>query len=369
MLWPNCAGGEALSIVTLGGSITTGYQANPPEENGWAGLVKNWWEARAAETGAQITYRNSGASGTDSAFASIRIKDHVLAYNPDVVFVEFAINDQWLDQAVRLRSYEGVLRQLLDNSGRALVLLALNEKGSPNQSARGVEEPIGNYYGLPTVVWANGVRDPAEWAAYFTGGEAIHPNNAGHASIAAQLTAYFDSLWIDLPPDSEIPPVDTGLPSPVVSAEFQTVTFIGSSDTAAVLDEGGWIPQRAALPGEWESRGGTIPQGWVTDDPGAHLKIRVRGKSVGILFAESDKFRNTLAWLELPGGKTTPKVPVNTYVSYRNGYFGYAYAEVADGLDLKKDYTLHITLGKTGMGQAGDLLSSITGVICTGVDR
>jgi lysophospholipase L1-like esterase len=354
-------------VVTLGGSITTGYQANPPEENGWAGLVRKWWEEKAAKTGAPLGYRNSGASGTDSAFAAVRIQDHVLAYNPDVVIVEFGMNDQWLDAAVRKRSYEGVLRQLLDNSPRALVLLAVNEKGSPTQSARRDQEPIGNYYGLPTIAWADGVS-AADWQNYFTGGETIHPNDAGHASIAARITAYLDGIWAALPPDSEIPPLDAALPGSLVSAEFQAVTLIGSSDTAAILDEGLWIPQRAQLPGEWESRGGTIPQGWVTDDPGAHLKIKVRGKSVGILFAESDRFRNTLAWLEL-GGKTTAKVPVNTYVSYRNGYYGYAYAEVADGLDRTKDYTLHITPGKTGAGQPGDLVSSIIGVICTGVDR
>jgi lysophospholipase L1-like esterase len=361
--------GEALSVVTLGGSITTGYQADPPDTNGWAGLVKNWWETKAAETGAHINYHNSGASGTDSAFAAIRIQDHVLAYNPDVVIVEFGMNDQWLDAAVRKRSYEGLLRQLLDNSDRALALLAVNEKGSPTKSARKDQEPIGNYYGLPTIAWAGGVKNAADWGAYFTGGETIHPNDAGHASIAAQITALLDSLWANLPPDAEIPPVDAALPSPVVSDDFQTVTLIGSNDTAAVLDEGLWIPQRAHLPGEWESRGGTVPQGWVTDDPNAHLKIKVRGKSVGILFAESDRFRNTLAWLELPGGKTTAKVPVNTYVSYRNGYFGYAYAEVADNLDPKKDCILHITLSKTGAGAAGDLISSITGVLCTGLDR
>jgi lysophospholipase L1-like esterase len=356
--------GETISVAALGGSITTGHQARPPASAGWAGLVARWWREKAAETGGKIEYHNAGASGTDSAFASVRVQDHVLVYEPDVVFVEFAVNDQWLNSRVRRRSYEGVIRQLLAGSGRSVILLALNEKANPNKSTRAEEERIGGHYGLPTLAWSDWVKLSA-WDLYFTGSEAIHPNNDGHANIAAGITAYLDAVWDALPPDNAIPPVDTVLPEPLVSGEFQNITLIGGSDTEALavpLESTLWRTQKAVLPDEWINSGKGLLTGWTTDESGADLRIRVRGKSVGVLFTESDQFRNGLAWIEDGDGTEKPKVTVNAYVSYRTGYYGYAYAEIADNLDPAQEYILHLAVNTGGKPNAP---TNVIGVICT----
>jgi lysophospholipase L1-like esterase len=351
--------GETISVVAIGGSITSGHQARPPATEGWAGRVNRWLQEQAAASGGAVVFHNSGASGTDSAFAAVRIQDHVLAYEPDLVIVEFAVNDQWLAQRVRQRSYEGVLRQLLADSERAVVILALNEKANPNKSTRAEEERIGGRYGLPTLAWADWVK-LADWDRYFSGGETIHPNNEGHANIAAGITGFLAAALKSLPPDDGIPAVDTALPAPLVSAEFQNVTLIGGNDAAALAGgSGGWETCPAILPDEWLSRGGAALTGWKTGDPAASLRIRVRGKSVGVLFAESDRFCNGLAWIE---GMDDRKTVIKSYVSYRSGYYGYAYAEVADNLDPSKEYILHLGLNSDGNNGA---VTTISGVICT----
>ena len=43
------AAGEAITLATLGGSITTGYAAQPPRERGWAALLEVEVEAREDE--------------------------------------------------------------------------------------------------------------------------------------------------------------------------------------------------------------------------------------------------------------------------------------------------------------------------------
>jgi lysophospholipase L1-like esterase len=356
--------GETVSVVVLGGSITTGHQAKPPASAGWAGLVARWWREKAAGTNGKIEYHNAGASGTDSAFGSVRVRDQVLVYEPDVVFVEFAVNDQWLNSRVRRRSYEGVLRQLLAGSGRSVILLALNEKANPNKSTRAEEEQIGAHYGLPTLVWADWVKLSA-WDLYFTGNEAIHPNNEGHAGIAAGITAYLDAVWDSLPPDDAIPPVDAGMPEALVSGEFQNITLIGGSDTDALvvpLESTGWQTRKAILPDEWINSGKGLLTGWTTDKPDADLRIRVRGKSVGALFTESDQYRNGLAWIEDGDGTEKPKVTINAYVSYRTGYYGYAYAEIADNLDPAKEYILHLAVNTGGKQNAS---TNVIAVVCT----
>jgi lysophospholipase L1-like esterase len=367
-------GGKTISVVTLGGSITTGHQAQPPESAGWAAHVNNWLQGKASESGGgepggcepdgSVEFHNSGASGTDSAFASIRVCDHALAYNPDLVIVEYAVNDQWLDSRVRRRSYEGLIRRLLDGSDRAIVLIALNEKGDPEKSAFLDQSEIARYYNIPILAWADWVK-PSEWDNYFSGEETIHPNNEGHASIASGIIRFLNAAW-DSP--RQAASVNTAgqvlpLPPPLVSAEFQNVKFIDSSDAAAIVKNAGWEAKPAILPDEWLSRGGRRIYGWTTSDPRADLAVRVRGKSVGVLFAESDQFFNSLAWLEDAGGNAkTEKTIIKNYVDWRIGYYGFAYAEIADNLDPLKEYILRIGINPGAKNSAS---AHIIGIICT----
>jgi len=356
--------GQTISVVALGGSITTGHQAQPPETAGWAGLVNAWLKEKALETGASVEFHNSGASGTDSAFASIRAADHALAYNPDLVIVEYAVNDQWLNSRVRKRSFEGLIRRLLDNSPRrAVIIIALNEKGDPQKSTsvpevRSEQAEIGRHYKVPVLAWADWVK-ASEWGNYFSGKETIHPNKEGHASIASGIIHFMDIAWE--PPQAG--PVKTSMPQPLFSEEFQNVKFIGSSETSAIVSNTGWESKPAILPDEWPSRGGKKLYGWTTSDPRANLAIRVKGKSVGVLFAESDKFFNSLAWLEDSGGNVkSAKIIIKNYASSRSGSYGYAYAEIADNLEPSKEYILRVGVNPGGKSGAS---AHIIGVLCT----
>jgi len=352
--------GKTISVVTIGGSITTGYQASPPEINGWAGLLGVWLRDKASETGAAVEFHNSGASGTDSAFGSIRVNDHVLAYDPDLVIIEFAVNDQWLGSIVRKRSYEGVIRQLLNDSNRAVILLALNEKGSQGKSTYKEQDRIARHYNIPILSWADWVA-ANEWNSFFTGSEVIHPNNEGHANIASGiinfLNPYFETT--DLPKA-----VGKKTSKPLYTDEFQYTKCIGSRDTEAIISNTGWESKPAILPTEWASRGDLPLFGWSTSDPEANLAINVKGKSVGVLFAESDQFFNSLAWLEdSDGNLISEKTIVKNFSNSRKGYYGYAYIEIADNLDLSQEYILRI-----GVNPGADKGSSthIIGVICAG---
>jgi hypothetical protein len=257
---------------------------------------------------------------------------------------------------------------VLADSDRSVILLALNEKANPNKSTRAEEEPIGEHYGLTTLAWVDWVK-LAGWDLYFKGSEAIHPNNEGHANIAFGITTYLDAVWNSLPPDGEIPSINTALPEALVSGEFRNVTLIGGGDTDALVNDlasTGWEARKAILPGEWENRGGKGLTGWTTNKNDAELLLRVKGKSVGALFTESDQFRNGRAWLTDANGnepsEPAKEVTINAYVSYRTGYYGHAYAEIADNLDPEKEYILHLAV-KAGGKQ--DAFTNVIGVICT----
>ena len=85
------ASGEDITIAYIGGSITNGDSANPKETKCYAYLTTEWW--KATFPGANINYVNAGIGATDSYIGVHRAKRDVLAYKPDLVIVEFSVND------------------------------------------------------------------------------------------------------------------------------------------------------------------------------------------------------------------------------------------------------------------------------------
>ncbi|RZL33773.1 MAG: SGNH/GDSL hydrolase family protein, partial [Rubrivivax sp.] len=176
--------GEPVTVATLGGSITTGYAAQPPRENGWAALL-------ARSLGPRVTLVNAGVSGTDSAAGVQRLQAQVLDKSPDLVIVEFGVNDQWLDPAVRGSSYEAILRRLLSaKKPPAVVVLGLTQQGNQPRDATDIQLKLAAHYGLASLDfgrWMQARVDAGQdrWAALYD--EPVHPNATGHQRIAQAL--------------------------------------------------------------------------------------------------------------------------------------------------------------------------------------
>ena len=85
---PNAArkllAGQPLNVVFLGGSITE-------SRAGFSSTVPEWLRKKFPSS--KIEAVNAGWAGTDSELGAQRLDAEVLARNPDLVFVEFAVND------------------------------------------------------------------------------------------------------------------------------------------------------------------------------------------------------------------------------------------------------------------------------------
>ncbi len=79
------AAGSNRKIVVYGTSLTAG--------GAWVGQMNTWLSAKYP---GKITIINSGLSGKNSATGLAQLSGSVLAHNPDVVFIEFAMNDAFL---------------------------------------------------------------------------------------------------------------------------------------------------------------------------------------------------------------------------------------------------------------------------------
>lgn len=94
--------GDSLKVAYLGGSITA--------QNGWRVYSLDWFKQRFPK--ATFTEINAAIPGTGSDFGVFRLKDQVLKFNPDLVFVEFAVNDDGMPSEKVARSMEGIVRQV-----------------------------------------------------------------------------------------------------------------------------------------------------------------------------------------------------------------------------------------------------------------
>lgn len=355
--------GQPVSVVAIGGSITTGYNANPINENSWAALTEKWFKDLAAKNNCELSFANMGIGGTDSAFGAVRIKDHVINKKADLVILEFAMNDQWLEGETRQRTYEGCIRQIMNNSEAAVLALFVNQRNYPYSSNQEEQQKICEYYHIPFVSWKDCLfaeNPDATFDPYFEGTETIHPANAGHAKIASYITQKLQNVWDNLPKDKEIAKPVKALPAPFTDDAFEHIEYLTSENTTPV-ENSGWEAGSPA-PDEW-TRNGDAKHGWQTYDPSAEMVFEVEGSTIGITYCESDQFQNAVVWITDENDEDLALVVLNCYVSYRNGYYGWAYRELIHGDEVKK-YKVHVSLYDIFSESEDQKYGNITGIVC-----
>jgi len=94
--------GDPVKVAYLGGSIT--------EQEGWRVYSLEWFRKRYPD--AKFSEVNAAIGGTPSEFGAFRLQDHVLTFHPDLIFVEFAVNDKDAGEEKVIRSMEGIVRQV-----------------------------------------------------------------------------------------------------------------------------------------------------------------------------------------------------------------------------------------------------------------
>src|SRR5574344_398512 len=188
--------GEQVTIAYLGGSITEGTNAQPKETNCYAYLSDRIFADTFAKDKTTIKYINAGISGTPSMLGLERCNKDIIAANPDVVFVEFAVNDDGRIADLR-DTYESVVRKLLNSASQPAVILifTLGHTGG-FWSAQDVQAQVGKQYDLGMIsvrdaIQANITSGKMSNSDYFYS-DGIHPNNAGHKLIASFIEHYFD---------------------------------------------------------------------------------------------------------------------------------------------------------------------------------
>lgn len=330
--------GEPITLATMGGSITTGYAAQPPRERGWAALL-------ARSFGPKVRLVNAGVSGTDSAAGVQRLQAQVLDKSPDLVIVEFGVNDQWLDPAVRGSSYEAILRRLLSaKKPPAVVVLGLTQQGNQARDAVDIQLKLAAHYGLASLDfgrWMQARVDAGQdrWAALYD--EPVHPNGTGHQRIALALA---ETLRAAARGPAAAPP----MPAPLFGRAHEFTRLL-AGDTLRPYQVHGFERGGEVHP-EWTGQ----QPGWTTQADDAEARFLVWGREIAAFHAESALYRNLEARVD-----DGPWVTLQGQVAERKGYLGWHYTVI--GRDLEPGaHLLHVRVKRdewAGSGRPASLLA------------
>jgi lysophospholipase L1-like esterase len=119
--------GEHLNVVFLGGSLTWGSGATDPQQFSYRAMVGKHLEEHYPE--AHFTFWDAAVGGTSSNLAAFRLQRDVIAHHPDLVFIDFTVNDGPYDvDDEKLASYESLTRRVLLETGAPVELVILPVK-------------------------------------------------------------------------------------------------------------------------------------------------------------------------------------------------------------------------------------------------
>jgi len=104
--------GATLSVVFFGGSLTWGANSSDPQRTSYRGLMGDYLLKKYPKS--SITIHDAAIGGTGSKLGMFRLERDVLAYKPDLVFLDFTANDDPSGTDERsLASYEILLREMV----------------------------------------------------------------------------------------------------------------------------------------------------------------------------------------------------------------------------------------------------------------
>ena len=141
--------GDSLRVAYLGGSITA--------QEGWRVYSLEWMEQNFPK--AAFAEINAAIGGTASDFGAYRVQDQVLQFRPDLVLIEFAVNDSQKSSETTIRAMEGIVRQVWQKNPYTDICFVYTIKHTYVEteinghlpSSKIAMEKVADHYGIPSV--------------------------------------------------------------------------------------------------------------------------------------------------------------------------------------------------------------------------
>ena len=273
--------GEKVTIGYIGGSITEGTSAG-------ASLcyAKRSYEyfAKTFGTGNNVSYVNAGLSGTSSVLGVLRAQRDLLSKNPDVIFIEYSVNDQGSIQYQK--AFESLTKKCLmqENEPAVIILITRSESGGSCQQQMAA---VAKNYNLPVISVDNAISNALKsgkmkWSDYAS--DQFHPHVSGHQLVADFIGYYYRQAQL-----SKNRSTSYTIPSTTVYGdEYWTADMASKSDlrdfSAGSFRNGTSI---GAFPDGWtNSKNGNSPMTFTTDGRGIFIMFKSNQSGMGTVVVD-----------------------------------------------------------------------------------
>ena len=268
------AGGD-FTIVYMGGSITqagTMPLHGRTDNWGYRDHITAW--LRGLYPQANIRDIHAAIAGTGSEFGVLRMEKDVHPYRPDLVFVEYAVNDGGYSTR-NSQAMEGIVRQIWSRNPMADIVFVYTLGRSMFYSYAKETLPgsylchgeIARHYGIDEVVmgqdfWPMELKGELVWSDYFT--DDVHPNAVGHE-------LYGKTVAKELAPKLVGEPAAHALPEKYNAQPWEETHLTYAKD----IPHPGWNEEEHTY---WNYQ-----QTWVcSDQPGSELTFDFEGNVIGV---------------------------------------------------------------------------------------
>ncbi len=201
-----------LNVAYFGGSVTQGYGSTDASAKSWRALTTAWLKEQYPA--AVITETNAAIGGTGTSYGIYRAASDLkladTSARPDLVFIEFAINDLYdgVDFDGAKSNMETIIRTVYSYAPDAdIMLLFTTDKTRSNTEYDTVRahKEIANAYKLPylsigAMLWEDLLAESnstypsdAVWNKYFY--DYVHPADAGYAKYAEYVENYLSGIF------------------------------------------------------------------------------------------------------------------------------------------------------------------------------
>lgn len=233
--------GEDVTMAFIGGSITQGAGAIPINTRCYAyKTFEGFCKLAGKGTDENIHYIKAGVGGTPSELGMLRYERDVLrdgAVTPDIVVVEYAVNDEGDETAGEC--YDSLVRKILAAPNKPAVIL-LFAVFANDWNLQDRLEVVGKAYGLPMVSTRDCVveqfyKKPGEGRVvsknqYFY--DSYHPTNTGHTVMADGL---IHMLVMTDKNDMDAEDIDIESITAPIGDEFAKVKLLDRKQNAGAL--------------------------------------------------------------------------------------------------------------------------------------
>jgi lysophospholipase L1-like esterase len=282
-------GGKDVSIAYFGGSITA--------QAGWRVKTLKWFQNRYPDV--KVSEINAAIGGTGSGLGVYRFHQDVLQHKPDLIFVEFSVNDGGASPENIWRGMEGIIRQAWKTDPTIDICYVYTFRVNYEKDldrglcprAASADEMLAEHYGIPSINMAmktaeharngkllyvpakdeNGKEKPTPKDVILFSRDGVHPLDGGH-------TVYTDVIADAMIAMEDSKPLKHEIKKPYIADNWERANLVPLS--------------KDMMSGEWQKLGAKkglgrrfrnrLPELWETTKPGSKLTFKFKGTKASL---------------------------------------------------------------------------------------